>query len=108
MRALFAIAAILGTTVASLMASLSGQEFARWQAWMHAERMTPEWGHLRHAELVAAMHNSGHVKHKDGRLFAARDFMPRDPWAASPALTPEEELAQQQAEFDATINAAEA
>lgn len=107
MRALFAIAAMLGTTVASLMASLTGQEFARWQAWMQAERVGPEWVNLRHAELVAAMHNSGQVKHKDGRLFTAGDFMPRDPWAHQPELTPEQQLAKQQAEYDAMLRAAE-
>lgn len=101
MRAAFAVAAYLGMTVATLMATLSAQEFTRWQVWMQLHQVGPDWDARHRAELLAAVHNSGRVKHADDRLFTVADFLPPDPWAAPPvptkpaaALSPEELKAQ--------------
>jgi hypothetical protein len=94
MRALFTLAAVLGTTAAALLHGLSAQEFARWQAWLEAERVGPAWDARRHAELMAAVHNGGRVARAGGGLFTVADFMQPDPWApAAPAaadLTPQQ------------------
>lgn len=47
---------------------------------MAAERAGTEWEALRHAEIMAALHN-GPMKRHDGRAFEPRDFMPADPWS---------------------------
>jgi hypothetical protein len=100
MRDLYKLAATLGTTVATLLPQLSAQEFARWQAWMQAEQVGPEWAAHRHAEAMAAAYNAGQFKHRDARAFAAADFARPDPWAeAAPALTPEQERARVQADL---------
>jgi hypothetical protein len=99
MRDLYTLAATLGTTVAALLPQLSAQEFARWQVWMQAEQVGPDWAAHRHAEAIAAAYNAGQFKHRDARAFAAADFARSDPWAAAaPALTPEQERARLQAQ----------
>lgn len=97
MRALFALAAMLGTPVAVLLPQLTAQEFVRWQVWMAAEQQGPRWAAVHQAELRAAAHNGGLVQHREGRAFAAADFMPPDPWA--PPLTPAQQAAAQEREF---------
>jgi len=103
MRAVFALAAYLGMTVATLMASMTAQEFTRWRVWMDLHQQGPDWQARHRAELLAAVHNSGRVKHADDRLFTVADFLPPDPWAppapAVPAasLSPEELKRQHQA-----------
>lgn len=93
MRALFALAVLLGTTVAALSHSLSAQEFNRWRVWMAAEHQGPEWADVRHAELLAAIAN-GPRQRTDKRPFTGADFIGTDPWAPPPrpaaAMTPEE------------------
>lgn len=98
MRALHALAATLGCTVAALLPQLSAQEFERWRLWMAAEQVGPEWAAHRHAEAMAAAYNAGQFKHRDARAFAAHDFARPDPWALPAApLTPEQERARVQA-----------
>lgn len=79
LRALFALASHLRTTVSSLQQSLSAQEFVQWTLWMQAEQVGPEWDALRHAQLLAAVANGEGVK-PDKRLFTAADFQTPDPW----------------------------
>jgi hypothetical protein len=56
---------------------------------MHAEQVGPEWDALRHAELMAALHN-GPLQKQDKTLFKASDFT-RDPWAPpKPAPDPQD------------------
>ncbi len=71
---------------------MSAQEFARWQAWLDAHRIGPVWDALRHAELLAALHNGAMAK-PDKQPFRAADFMPPDPWAPPPPrmLSPADE-----------------
>lgn len=107
MRALYALAATLGTTVAVLSASLSGQEFTRWVLWMHAERVGPQWQAQRHAELLAAVNNGGQVKRQGGGLFKPSDFLPADPWNPPRPATPEEEAERLQREYDALVQSME-
>ena len=93
MRAVYALAAFLGITVATLMATMSAQEFTRWMIWMQTEQQGSDWQARRHAELLAAVHNSGRVQHADQRLFELRDFLRADPWSAAipqRMATPEE------------------
>lgn len=91
MRTLFALAALLGTTVAALAAGMSAQEFNRWQVWMECEQQGPDWAALHRAQLLAATHNAGLFKRHDGNAFTAADFERPDPWALSAGeLTPEQ------------------
>ena len=108
MRATFALAALLGTTVATLAATMSGQEFARWQVWMQAEQIGPDWAAMHRAETLAALHNGGQYRKQGGGHFAAADFARPDPWATAPQLSPQQELARQQAEYEALMRAQEA
>ncbi len=74
---------------------MSAQEFCRWQVWMDAHRVGPEWDALRHAELLAAAHNGALLK-PDKSTWRASDFMPRDPWAPAapqPGVAGAQELA---------------
>lgn len=79
LRALFALASHLRTTVSSLQQSLGAQEFVQWMQWMQAEQVGPDWDALRHAELLAAVANGAVVK-PDKRMFTAADFQRPDPW----------------------------
>lgn len=108
MRALHALAMILGTTVAALVPQLSGQEFGRWVVWMQAEQLGPEWDALRHAQLLAAAHNGGAFKRKGGGPFLAADFLRADPWADRAELTPQQMQDRLDAEYAQMVQAAEA
>jgi len=104
MRALHELACVLGCTVGALLPALSAQEFSRWQVWLEAERVGPAWDARRHAELLAAAHNSGRVAKTGGGLFTAADFMPPDPWTPPPVarvLNAEEHAAQLRAQIAA-------
>ena len=101
MRALFALAALLGTTVAALSSTLSAQEFTRWVLWMRHEQVGPAWDRVRHAEILAATGNAGRYQHRDGRPWDLRDHLPADPWAppappppAAAGITPAQRRAQ--------------
>lgn len=83
-RALYELATHLQCTVSQLEQSLSALEFHEWGAWLDAHRIGPRWAALRHAELLAAVSN-GALQRRDSRLWAARDFMPLDPWDEAPA-----------------------
>ena len=107
MRAVYALACTLGTTVAALSVGLTGQEFSRWVLWMQAEQVGPEWQALRHADLMAATHNGGQFKRHGGGPFKAADFLRADPWHDAPSLTPEQEAARMQREYDEMLRAAE-
>lgn len=77
-----ALASHLHTSVAAIERGMSAQEFARWQVWMHAEQVGPAYDRLRHAELMAAVHN-GACSKVGGGAFGAADFMAPDPWQPS-------------------------
>jgi hypothetical protein len=83
-RALFELASHLKCTVTWLERNLSAQEFHEWHAWLDAQRIGPSWDALRHAEVLAAAAN-GALRQREGRSWAARDFMPPDPWGDAPA-----------------------
>lgn len=103
MRALFALAALLGTTVAALSAVMTAQEFNRWQVWMEAEQQGPDWAALHRAQMMAATHNAGNYQRKDGQAFTGADFHRADPWVEAPALTPAEQQARLNAEYQAML-----
>ncbi len=81
---LYQLATHLGCTVGHLMRTLSAQEFARWCLVLGLEPLGPRAAIARHAELLAAVHNSGRVAPAGDEkgLFRAEQFMPADPWAA--------------------------
>lgn len=109
MRTLHEIAAVLGCTVGMLMGTLSAQEFVRWRLWLDAEQAGPAWAVRRHAELLAAVHNSGRVGKAGGGLFTGADFLPPDPWAPPPKAVPqtaEQHAAQVRAWIEAQIASA--
>lgn len=64
---------------------------------MDAHRLGTGWEALRHAELLAALHN-GAMQKPDKRAFTAAEFMPRDPWAPEappPAVCSAQDMAAQ-------------
>jgi hypothetical protein len=74
--------------VGELQRCLSAQEFTRWCVWMDAEQQGPAWAAMRHAELMAAVHNGGGLRHADGRPFRVEDFMRTDPWHPPAVVVP--------------------
>lgn len=66
-----------------LQHNMSAQEFARWQVWLDAHHVGPGWDALRHAEVLAALHNGALLK-PDKKPFRPADFMTADPWAPAP------------------------
>lgn len=60
---------------------MSGQEFTRWLVFLAEEQRSSAFERLRHAQLLAGLHNSGRVGKQDKSLFTAGDFMPAEPWA---------------------------
>ena len=65
--------------------------------WLDAHHVGPQWAALRHAELLAALHNGALLK-PDKKPFRALDFMPPDPWAPAPpppAVATAQDLAAQ-------------
>lgn len=103
MRALFAIACVLGTTVGALVQGLSAREFTQWLLWMDNEQVGPQWQRLRHAELMAATGNAGRTQHVDSRPWEPRDFLRADPWAPPPAPAAAITPAQRKAQHDAWL-----
>lgn len=102
LRALHTLAYHLKTTTGHLEQCLSAQEFTRWCVWLEAEQIGPEWDALRHAELLAALHN-GPMKRADGtsRPFTVREFLRRDPWAPPPPTPdPSQQLLDRIESFD--------
>lgn len=59
---------------------MSGLEFAEFVAFIRAEEATEAHDRLRHAQLLAALHN-GPLVRNDKRLFTTADFLEPDPWA---------------------------
>lgn len=74
-----ALASHLKTSVAAIERGMSAREFGHWQVWLDAERIGPAWDRVRHAELMAAIHNGACTK-RGGGTFDTRDFLPDDPW----------------------------
>jgi hypothetical protein len=72
---------------------MSAEEFGEWKAFYAAEDLYPAAQRLRHAQLVAAIHN-GELRRQDKRLWSASDFMLTDPWAPPPVV-PEVSVADQ-------------
>lgn len=75
---------------------MSAQEFAQWSVMFSAEELHPSWARLRHAQLMAALHN-GPLTRRGNKLWAAIEFL-RDVWKRpdpkKPAPTPEQIAAQ--------------
>lgn len=72
---------------------MSAQEFGEWRATFTAEDLHPAADRLRHAQLIAAIHN-GEWKRQDKRPWAASDFMLADPWA-EPEVPPKVSVVDQ-------------
>lgn len=64
----------LGCTVAELEERLSGLEWAEWMVFMAEEGVLPVVGDVRHAEILAALHN-GPLTKRDRNLWSAKDMM---------------------------------
>ena len=62
---------------------MSAQEFGEWITYLAHEQLHPAADRLRHAQSMAALHN-GPLSKQDKTLWAAAQFMPRDPWAPPP------------------------
>lgn len=103
MRTLFALAALLGTTAAALAQTMPAQEFNRWAVWMEREQVGPDWAAVHRAQLLAATHNAGLFQRKEGGAFTASDFARADPWVDAQALTPEEQQARLNADYQAML-----
>lgn len=84
---MYALAWHLRTTPEALEQRLSAQAFTRWQLWLHTEQATPAYQAIRHAQLLAALHNGPMVR-KDKQPFTPADFW-RDPWAPESASEPD-------------------
>lgn len=94
-----ALASHLGCTVGHLEQTMSAREFSDWMAWMATEQVGPFWQRLRHAEVMAAVHN-GACEKRGGGVFTWQDFMPAEP--AEP-MTPERMRAELAAMEDAFV-----
>lgn len=103
MRYMFALAALLGTTAAALAQTMPAQEFNRWVVWMDREQVGPDWAAVHRAQLLAATHNAGLFQRKEGGAFTAQDFARADPWGEVPVLTPEEQQARLNADYQALL-----
>jgi hypothetical protein len=71
-----ALASHLHTSVAAVERGMSAREFNSWLRWMDQEQAGPRWERVRHAELLAAVHN-GACERRGGGLFSAADFLPQ-------------------------------
>lgn len=95
-----ALAFHLRCPVSVIEQTMSAQEFMHWQAWLRAEQVGPEWDRLRHAEVMAAVHN-GACERKGGGAFTAVDFLPKDAWHLPAAADPQAQAARLQRELQA-------
>lgn len=87
---------------------MSAEEFGEWKAIFSKEQLHPAAERMRHAQLMAALHNGALRKH-DKTNWSAAQFMGVDPWEiveeateAAPA-TPEQiaaEVARINASFE--------
>ncbi len=66
---------------------MSASEFGEWQVFIQKEGLHPAADRLRHAQLLAGIHNGALSRH-DKQPWTAATFMGADPWA------PEVELVQ--------------
>jgi hypothetical protein len=57
---------------------MSAEEFAEWFVMFTAEELHPSADRLRHAQMLAALHN-GPLTRRGKRLWAPSEFL-RDPW----------------------------
>lgn len=73
LRAAFRLARELHCTVAELGQRMTAAEFAYWQVYL-AEEPLPAPLLQAHWQMLAAAHNGGQVKRRDGQLFTPADF----------------------------------
>ncbi|MBL0918043.1 MAG: hypothetical protein IBJ14_05030 [Hydrogenophaga sp.] len=104
-RLAFLLADRLGRTVEQLGREMSAEEFLEWQVMYQAEGLTPGAQRLRHAQLLAAMHN-GPLGRRDKTLWKPGQFVSSDPWrrAAVVAAPTAESIAAQVAAINARID----
>ena len=77
---------------------MSAQEFGEWMVFLEREQLMPEAERLRHAQLLAALHN-GPLTRNDGAMWTFAQLLPPPAWAppqasAPPTLTPGQLAAQ--------------
>lgn len=84
---------------------MSAEEFGEWKAIFSKEQLYPADDRMRHAQLIAALHNGALIK-RDKTTWQAAQFMDAEPWQivqeAAEAAPP---TAQQIAAEVARINA---
>ncbi len=82
---------------------MSAEEFEEWRVMFANEELHPRVNALRHAQLLAAIHN-GQWRRKDKKPWTSPDFIKADPWAPPPAKKPPPSPAQLMAQV-ASMNA---
>ncbi|MDP3625016.1 MAG: hypothetical protein Q8S12_00350 [Hydrogenophaga sp.] len=97
-RFAFVLALRLGCTVDELGERISAEEFGEWKAFFSKEQLHPAAARMRHAQLMAALHNGALVK-RDKTTWTSAQFMSADPWVI------EEETAEAAAPTPAQIAA---
>jgi hypothetical protein len=84
---------------------MSAEEFGEWQAMFTREQLHPAAERMRHAQLLAAIHN-GELRKHDKSLWSASQFIDLEPWRfAEQESEPVQPTAQQLAAQVASINA---
>lgn len=82
---------------------MSAEEFEEWSVMFNAEDLHPAAARIRHAQLLAALHN-GPLTRKGKKLWLVTEFL-RDPWSETLDAAPRRLTAAQVKEQVATINA---
>lgn len=85
---------------------MSAEEFGEWQVMFTKEQLHPAADRLRHAQLLAAIHN-GELRKADKTRWAASQFLGTDPWQINDQGEEAEQqpTAEQLARQVASINA---
>lgn len=82
---------------------MTSEEFTEWSVMFSAEELHPSAERMRHAQLVAALHN-GPVPRVDKRRWKANDFL-SNPWETPAPAAKRRLTASQIATQVASINA---
>ncbi len=84
---------------------MSAEEFGEWQVMFTREQLHPAAERMRHAQLLAAIHN-GELRKHDKTLWSASQFIDLEPWRIQEeVIEMAQPTAQQLAAQVAAINA---
>lgn len=88
---------------------MSAEEFGEWKAIFSKEQLHPDAERMRHAQLLAALHNGALVK-RDKTTWQAVQFMGGNPWeiaeeATEAAPPTPEQIAAEVARINASFEA---